>query len=169
MTDRFNAEPGQVGQATQHYVSVIVPVFNDERYVNQCLSSLRSQKEVKYDVIVVFDAGSTDSSWKVIGPWENQPNFKVVSVPHCTIGHALNIGLSMATGDIIAFAEADKVFDSSWLKNAIDYLAVNPEVLGVGSLAIPPVTRSFVGKCLKEMKEIHLRQLHEVREIEWGY
>jgi succinoglycan biosynthesis protein ExoA len=160
---------GQFSHKKEYSVSVIVPVFNDERFIDHCLSSLSRQQGVKYDVIVVLDAGSTDNSGEAVGKWGNVGGYSVISVPHCTIGRALNLGLKMAKGEIVAFAEADKVFDSSWLKNAVDYLEANPEVFGVGSLATPPETRSLVGKCLKEMKEIHLRQLNEVEDIEWGY
>lgn len=160
---------GKTNPPRANLVSVIVPVFNDERFIEGCLSSLRAQAGVNCEVLIVLDTGSVDNTSKVVGPWSEVAGFRLISTLHCTIGHALNIGLKNAKGNVIAFAEADKVFDSSWLRNAVDYLDEHQDVLGVGSLAVPPETTSFAGQCFKEMKEINQRRLQDVRDIEWGY
>ena len=160
---------GNTNRAKDALVSVIVPVFNDERFIGDCLSSLRSQTGVNYEVLIVLDTGSVDKSAEAVTPWSQVAGFRLISTPHCTIGRALNVGLRNAEGDVIAFAEADKVFDAGWLKNALDYFHEHPDVVGVGSLAIPPQTKSFAGNCLKEMKEINQRRLRNARDIEWGY
>ena len=168
-TESGLASDSEGQSAGDELISVIVPVYDDEKYISQCLGSLLKQDGVLYEIIVVLDQGSRDGSADAIRRFDGQRIIRNFSVPHCTIGHALNFGVSRSRGTIIAFAEADKYFEVSWLKNAMDYLRANPAVDGVGSLAVPPVSKSIAGRYLRAMKEIHLNRLAREKEIEWAY
>jgi glycosyltransferase involved in cell wall biosynthesis len=134
-------------------VSVIVPVYNDGRYIKQCLRSLISQVDVEKEILVIYDEGSKDNSYEEIMSFEGIENVRVFSVPHCTIGKALNFGLFKARGEIIAYAEADKEYFPMWLKTTVEYLQAHPNVKAVGTLSTYPKPSTFLGRCMVESKK----------------
>ena len=89
-------------------VSIIVPVYNAEKYLYDCLNSLVMQTLDDYEVILIND-GSKDSSEKILREYaEKYPRrVKYVTVENGGQGRARNIGLSMAKGDYIGFADSD--------------------------------------------------------------
>lgn len=96
-------------------VSIIIPVFNVENYLEECLSSAVGQDYESIEIIIVDD-GSTDSSGKIIDTFKNRYSF-VQSVKTKNQGQssARNLGLEMATGDYILFLDSD-----DWLeKNTV--------------------------------------------------
>ena len=90
-------------------ISVIVPVYNVEEYLDECLDSLRRQGDISLEVILIDD-GSTDSSGRIADRYaEAYPEFKCLHIPNGGIGHARNIGVSYAGGKYIAFADSDDI------------------------------------------------------------
>ena len=87
--------------------SVIVPVYNVEAYLDDCLRSLRTQDYSDYEVICVND-GSTDSSRKILTAWEKRmPLMRVIDRANGGLSAARNTGLAAATGDYVVFADSD--------------------------------------------------------------
>lgn len=92
-------------------LSIIVPCYNVEKYIDRCLMSLTGQTLSKgaYEVILVDDA-STDTTWQHITAWEAKYPELILAV-HCDengkMGRARNIGLSYATGEYVGFADSD--------------------------------------------------------------
>ncbi len=88
-------------------VSVIVPVFNSERYICDCINSLRSQVLSSIEIIIVDD-GSTDSSPQICDNFAKKDNrIIVVHQENKKQGSARNIGIKIAKGDYIAFVDSD--------------------------------------------------------------
>ena len=93
-------------------ISVVVPIFNVERYVTDCLESLAQQTERDLDVIMVDD-GSTDSSAMIAQAFaEGDNRFRLIHQPNGGLGHARNTGADRATGQYLAFVDSDDVV--SW-------------------------------------------------------
>ncbi len=92
-------------------VSVIIPVHNGETHLAQCLASVRSQTLADFEAIVVDDA-SVDSSAAVAAEVAAvDPRFRVLDGPGVgSAGAARNAGLAVATGDYLAFLDADDLF-----------------------------------------------------------
>jgi CDP-glycerol glycerophosphotransferase len=88
-------------------ISVVVPVYNVEAYLQACLESIAAQTVSDLEVIVVDD-GSTDSSATIAGRFaEQDPRFRVVRQPNGGLGRARNAGAALATGELLAFVDSD--------------------------------------------------------------
>lgn len=88
-------------------ISVIVPVFNVERYIAECLNSLISQTFKNIEIICVND-GSTDSSLEIVMEFaKNNHNFVILQQFNCGLSAARNSGLKYARGKYIHFLDSD--------------------------------------------------------------
>lgn len=87
--------------------SVVVPVYNVEAYLDDCLRSLQAQDYGGYEVICVND-GSTDGSRKILTAWEKRmPQTRVIDRANGGLSAARNTGLAAATGDYVVFVDSD--------------------------------------------------------------
>lgn len=92
-------------------ISAIVPVYNSEKYLDKCLSSLKNQSLEDIEVICVDD-GSIDSSLDVINRYVSEDSrFKLIKSGHFGAGDARNKGLASAMGEYIVFVDSD-----DWLR-----------------------------------------------------
>ena len=88
-------------------VSVIVPVYNMEKYLSRCLTSLINQTIDNLEIIVVND-GSTDKSDEIIKEYKKaNNNIRYVTKENGGLSSARNFGLLYATGEYIAFLDSD--------------------------------------------------------------
>ncbi|HEY3513873.1 glycosyltransferase family 2 protein [Kribbella sp. NPDC051137] len=90
-------------------VSVIVPAFDEEVVVGNCVSSLLASGYPRLQVILVDD-GSTDGTLSVLRRFEDHPAVTVIAKPNGGKASALNAGIEVATGEILCFCDADGVF-----------------------------------------------------------
>ena len=97
-------------------VSVIIPVYNAEKYLRQCLDSVLGQSLKELEVICVDD-GSTDSSREIIMEYANRDGrVKSLSQSNSGPGAARNLGLSVANGENVIFLDADDWFECDFLE-----------------------------------------------------
>lgn len=94
-------------------LSVIIPVYNEEDVIIDCLKSLSHQIYKDFEIIVVDD-GSTDNL-KL-----KSQNLKILTQNHKGPGAARNLGAKHAKGDILVFVDADMTFDSKFLQELIE-------------------------------------------------
>jgi hypothetical protein len=88
-------------------VSVVVPTYNVERYLDQCLTSIQMQPFANIEVICVND-GSTDGSLDIMREHAaHDPRVRVIDKPNAGYGAACNTGIDAATGDYVAIVEPD--------------------------------------------------------------
>lgn len=88
-------------------ISIIVPVYNVENYLDRCVRSICEQSYTDLEIILVDD-GSTDSSGEICDKWtEKDCRIKAVHKSNGGLSDARNIGLKNATGDYIAFIDSD--------------------------------------------------------------
>ena len=88
------------------WVSVIVPVFNGEKYIAKCLDSIMAQTYDRVETIVVND-GSTDGSAAVLSSYCERNNIKVITQANGGLSAARNAGLETAGGDWVVFVDSD--------------------------------------------------------------
>ncbi len=88
-------------------VSLIIPIYNTEKYLRRCLQSALNQTYKNMEVICIDD-GSTDASGKIVDEFEqNYSNIKVIHQENRGESAARNTGLQLATGDYIGFLDCD--------------------------------------------------------------
>jgi len=105
-------------------ISVVIPAYNEEELLPKTLASL-SQLDRKPDEIIVVDATSTDKTAQVA----EKSGAIVITVPKGTIGFSRQKGLEKATGDIVAFTDADALLPHDWL-HRIEKALATPGVVG---------------------------------------
>jgi len=98
--------------------SIIIPAYNSEKFIGECLNSILSQTYKNVEIIVVNDC-STDNTLKVLEQYEN---IVILSTPiNSRQGAARNIGLERCTGDYILFVDSDdSLYDSEVLFKIAD-------------------------------------------------
>ncbi len=88
-------------------VSVIIPVYNTEKYVSACVDSVLRQEHVTLEIILVDD-GSTDASGKICKEYEcKHPNIHTIHIENSGPATAKNVGLKLAKGDYVSFTDSD--------------------------------------------------------------
>jgi glycosyltransferase involved in cell wall biosynthesis len=87
-------------------LSIIIPVYNVEKYLDQCLQSVLAQVKSSYEVIIVDD-GSTDNSNSIIEKYRSNPAIKVIRQNNAGLGAARNAGLKVACGEYLLFIDSD--------------------------------------------------------------
>lgn len=96
-------------------VSVVIPVYNGEACLRQCLDSVRAQTLTELEVICVDD-GSTDGTPAILAQYAAQdPRFRVVTQPNAGPGAARNTGMAQARGEYLIFLDADDLFQPAFL------------------------------------------------------
>lgn len=94
-------------------VSVIIPAYNEEKVIKDCLESLVKQTYIDLEIIVVDD-GSTDKTIEKI------KDVKLFKQAHKGPGEARNLGAKKANGGILVFVDADMTFDKDFIKELVD-------------------------------------------------
>jgi len=108
-------------------ISIVMPIYNAEAYLDTALKSIEAQKYYDYEVIMVNDC-SEDRSSNICKDWaEKDTRFKVVELmQNGGAGKARNIGIDYACGDYLAFMDADDVIPDNTYDDAVESLRKYP-------------------------------------------
>lgn len=133
-------------------VSIIIPVYNSQKTVGEALDSVLAQTYADHEVIVIND-GSTDDSEAVIRRYVTGGRADIICVTQKNKGAAAarNAGIRIAKGELIAFLDADDLWDTDKLKTAAETLKAHPGVM----LVFSDMRHSVDGKM------VHASYLHE--------
>ena len=104
-------------------VSVILPVYNAEKYLARCIESVMNQKGCQIELVIVND-GSKDGSDAVIKSF-NDPRIKYIQKSNGGVSSARNIALDQATGDYITFIDADDYIESDYCGKMLQNIVEN--------------------------------------------
>lgn len=109
-------------------ISVIVPVYNVEAYLERCVESILQQTYAHFELILIND-GSTDSSGQICDHLASQyENIKVYHIENAGVSNARNMGIQLATGSWVTFIDSDDFVTQDYLAT----LASAAEGLNVG-------------------------------------
>lgn len=105
-------------------LSVIIPVYNEEKYIDQCIQCIIAQNYDKEDMEVLFVNGlSTDSTADIIQHYAEQyPYIHLLHNPHRIVPYAMNIGINEAKGDIIMRLDAHSGYSPEYFSTLTRYL-----------------------------------------------
>jgi len=107
-------------------ISIVVPAYNEERTITQCIQSLLNLDYPNYEIIIVDD-GSTDNTYQA-ATQTKIPNLTVLHQENKGKPHALNNGIQYSTGDIILTVDADTTLDKVALTKIADRFAANKQI-----------------------------------------
>ncbi len=106
-------------------ISVVIPVYNEEKYIKNCLDSLMKQED-KPDEIIIVDNNCADQTIPIVKKYKG---ITVIQEKEQGITPARNAGFNLASGDIIARCDADSILPSNWIKQIkIDF--ENEQIVG---------------------------------------
>ena len=106
-------------------VSIIIPAYNQARFLGQAIASALGQEQAEVEVIVVDD-GSTDDTPAVVASFADNPNLKSIRQPNTGLPGARNRGLAEATGDYVCFLDSDDYYAPAKAARQARMLDENP-------------------------------------------
>ena len=125
-------------------ISVIVPVYNQEKYIDICINSILSQTYSNIELIIVND-GSTDTSKEIISKYLQHPNIIYLEKENGGLSSSRNYGLKYATGDYISFVDSDDYIDSTLFESLSSQLNTIPDLIKFKMKIVS--NNSIVAKC----------------------
>ncbi|HWW83355.1 MAG TPA: glycosyltransferase, partial [Vicinamibacterales bacterium] len=124
-------------------VSVVICAYNAADTLEDCLTSLERLTYPDYEVIVVND-GSKDRTSEIA---HSHARFRVIDIPNGGLSAARNVGLAKATGEIVAYTDADTRVDRDWLTFLVQPM-INSDVVGSGGPNVVPSDDPPVAQCI---------------------
>ena len=100
-------------------VSVVIPVFNSEQYITECIDSVLGQSFQDFEIIIIND-GSTDNTVDIVSKYKND-QIKLFHQKNSGSAAARNFGVEQASGNWIAFIDADDIWLPDKLKKQLDH------------------------------------------------
>jgi len=136
-------------------VSVVMPVYNCERYVAEAVESILAQTFADFEFLIVDD-GSTDGSLAILRRYAGQDSrIRVISRPNTGIVGALNEMLDLARGEFVARMDADDISSPERFDRQVAYLRAHPKVVAVSSWVL------WVDNELCPIREMCTEETHE--------
>ncbi|HKV91077.1 MAG TPA: glycosyltransferase [Candidatus Angelobacter sp.] len=134
-------------------VSIIIPALNEERMIGRCLDSLAKLDftREKFEVILV-DNGSIDKTLEIAESFQDRLNLGILQKSGVRISGLRNLGAQEASGDIVAFLDADCLAKSDWLKRILEF-APGEGIGVVGAHYLLPEDSSWVGRIWHRYQE----------------
>ena len=116
---------------TRTRVSVIIPAFHMAHFLQQAVASTRLQRPAVSEIIVL-DSGTTEDTRNIVRELaaDGAP-IRLMQLNQCPPGAARNAGLNCATGDMIAFLDADDIWPANKLARQLGYLQARPDICAV--------------------------------------
>ena len=89
-------------------ISIIIPVYNGEAFIQRSLNNVLAQTFKDWELIVIDD-GSTDSTLKILTSYKKYSNIKIIHKKNGGVSSARNVGIDNASGEYITFIDVDDI------------------------------------------------------------
>ena len=150
-------------------LSIIVPVYNVEKYLGRCIDSIIAQTYSRLEIILIDD-GSVDESWNICLAYSKKDSRIVIAQqPNSGSSIARNTGLSLASGDFIGFVDSDDYIKSQMFQTLISFALQNDLKVvecGLTSTNSNPINQSGLNSSFVETKEEAFERL--LRNKNWS-
>jgi glycosyltransferase involved in cell wall biosynthesis len=140
-------------------VSICLPAYNADKYINEALDCLLSQSYKNIEIIVVND-GSTDGTSEVLNPYKSK-GVKIIEQENKGQCAAVNRAYSEATGEYIKFFDADDILSQDFIKNQVEILAGSSDTIASASWG------RFYNNDINTFKLVQEPVYHDMEPIEW--
>lgn len=150
-------------------LSIIVPVYNVEKYLCQCLDSILNQTITDIEVICVND-GSCDHSLSILEEYKKKDSrIRIISKQNDGLGAARNTGINMAQGDYIGFVDSDDFVALDMFQKLYDRAVATTADVAIGNIRLFHEDTRKVESYREETryKEIAELSIFTVREVPW--
>lgn len=158
-------------------ISIIIPVYNAEEYLDRCLESVLEQSFTSFEVILVDD-GSTDSSPLICDRYSaTDPRFRTVHKENGGVSSARNAGMDLAKGEYLMFLDSDDALLPDALEWMMENVAGEDMILGgyatfIGGVpekeVLPLKTRSYRGGEMALFFDENIRKNCEMLDAPWA-
>ena len=149
---------------TKIKLSIIVPVYNTEKYLSGCLNSLLDCKTNEYEIILVDD-GSSDSSPALCDRYaERFDHIRVIHQKNAGLANARNACVRIAVGEFLTFVDSDDTVDAGYADSVLEHIKRNDDIIVYGYRVDYTQTQQIKKKQLKEMPSVDAATA--VRELE---
>lgn len=141
-------------------ISVIVPVYNAEKWLRRCLDSLIRQTMFYKLEVILIDDGSVDSSPHIIDEYVSQySSFKALHIENQGVSNARNQGINIATGEYLAFVDADDYIDNDYFETLLSRNADEADIICSGFIA--EYLEHSVNRCVEKQYKLNQEQAIE--------
>lgn len=143
-------------------ISIIIPVYNVQDYLRDCLDSIVSQRIHDHEVILVDDGSTDDSPFICDGYAENHPQIKAIHMDNGGVSSARNIGLDNAQGEWIWFVDADDWINKdslSILNKAIRKYTTDIIYFGLDQIGNDKSWRAHPQTIVDDYKDVFLKKV----------
>ena len=141
-------------------ISIIIPVYNTEKYLPKCIDSVINQTFSNIEIICIND-GSTDKSLEILNDYEQKDNrIIVLSQENSKQGTARNRGLEIAKGEYIVFLDSDDWLDLNYLEEMLNSIEQSDSCV-----AISVSTRDYTNKVKKHVEIKHTEIISDINEL----
>lgn len=119
-------------------VSIILPVYNAQDYLERCLNSVLNQ-DYKNIELIAIDDGSSDNSWNILEKYKeiHGDRIKIIKQKNMGVSKTRNKGISIATGEYLTFIDNDDFFDPGYIKRFVHEIDNNNLDVVVGGYKRP--------------------------------
>lgn len=152
--------------------SIVVPVYNTEKYLKRCIDSVLNQTYKNFEIIIIND-GSKDNSKEILNEYKNNKQIKIINQENHGLSYSRNVGIKEASGDYILFLDSDDFYQIELLET-LNKNITNEEIIKFGfmdfknSTQTPNKTIKFKNyKGIFALK--HLIESRTIFEMAWMY
>lgn len=118
------------------YISIIIPVYNKQEYLNNCIMSAVEQDYENIEIIIIND-GSQDNSENIINTWVSKDNrIKYITQKNKGVSFSRNVGISVAKGDYIFFLDADDMLTKNAISTLVQFAEQTKADIVVGNVYV---------------------------------
>lgn len=144
-------------------LSIIVPVYNVEKYIHSCINSILNQHFSDFELILVDD-GSTDNCGKICDEYaSSDKRVRIIHQENGDVSAARNKGIDVSQGEIIGFVDSDDIICADMYQKMVDFMDVHQlDAVCADTYLVKNCKETFRPRYDKDMLFSHLEAINEI-------